>query len=68
MTTWMYLGPSCLNRSFSTELDSLEIDTQILGILVHGDYQNLGPSPVPLREWVTNPWVSLLELTFICLC
>jgi hypothetical protein len=33
---WMYLGLSYLDRSFSTELDSTEINTRIRGILVHG--------------------------------
>jgi hypothetical protein len=30
---WMYPGPSCPDRSFSTELDDAEIDTQIWRIL-----------------------------------
>jgi hypothetical protein len=29
---------------------------------------NLGSSPIPLREGVDNPWVSLLRPTFSYLC
>jgi hypothetical protein len=28
-TMWMYLGPSCLDCSFSTELENIEIDIRI---------------------------------------
>jgi hypothetical protein len=31
MTMWMYLGPSCLDRPLSIELDDTEINTQIQG-------------------------------------
>jgi hypothetical protein len=41
---WMYLGPSCPDCSFSTELDDAEIDVQIRGILVHRVNWNSGPS------------------------
>jgi hypothetical protein len=37
---WMYPGLSCPNRSFSAELDDVEINTQIRGILVHEANQN----------------------------
>jgi hypothetical protein len=67
MTMWMYPGPSCPDRPFSTELDDMEINTQIRGIL-HGANQNCGPGPVHLREGVDSPWVSLIEITFVCLC
>jgi hypothetical protein len=30
--------------------------------------QNFGSGPIPLRDGVDNPWVSLLELTSISLC
>jgi hypothetical protein len=62
---WTYLGPSCPDHSFSVELDDTEINTWIRGILVYGVNQNSGPSPIPLREGVVRPWVSLLELIFI---
>jgi hypothetical protein len=68
MTMWIYLGPSYPDHSIYAELDSAEINTQIRGILVHGVDEDLGPSSVPLRDGVVSPWVSLLELTFICLC
>jgi hypothetical protein len=68
MTMWMYLGLSCPDRSFSTEFDSVKINTRIQGPLVHGADQDPSPSPVPLREGVISPRVSLLELTFVCLC
>jgi hypothetical protein len=64
----MYLGLSCPNRSFSAELDGTEINTRIRGILVHGANQNSGNRLVPLREGAISPWVSFLELIFICLC
>jgi hypothetical protein len=64
----MYPGSGYPDSSFSTELDSAEINTWIRGILVHGADQDPAPSLVPLREGVISPWVSLLELTFICLC
>jgi hypothetical protein len=54
MTKWVYPGPSCPDRSFSTELDDAEINAD----------QNSGPSLIPLREGVVNPWVSLLKLIF----
>jgi hypothetical protein len=54
MTKWVYPGPSCPDRSFSTELDDAEINAN----------QNSGPNLIPLREGVVNPWVSLLKLIF----
>jgi hypothetical protein len=69
---WMYPGLSYPDRSFSAELDSAEINTQIRRIPVHGANQDSGPSPSPspihLREGVISPSVSLLELTFVSLC
>jgi hypothetical protein len=65
---WMYLGPSCPDRPFSTELGNTEIDTQIRGVLAHGTNLNLGFSLIPLREGVNNPWVSSLGFSFGCLC
>jgi hypothetical protein len=64
---WMYFGPSCPDRPFSVELGDTKISTQIWGVLAHGADLNFGSSPVPLREGVHNPWVSLLEFTFIYL-
>jgi hypothetical protein len=61
----MCLGPSCPNRSFSTELDDVEINAQILGVLVHGANQNSCPSLIPLGEGVISPWMSLLDLISI---
>jgi hypothetical protein len=65
---WMYPGPSCPDRPFSTELDGTEDNTRIQGVLACGANLIFVSSLVPLREGVHNPWVSLLELTFICLC
>jgi hypothetical protein len=64
---WMYLGPSCPDRPFSAELGDTKISTQIWGVLAHGADLNFGSNPAPLREGVDNPWVSLLEFTFIYL-
>jgi hypothetical protein len=44
---WMYPGSSCLDRSFSTELDDTEIKTQIQGVLSHGADLNLGSGSIP---------------------
>jgi hypothetical protein len=55
MAMWMYLGPSCPNRLFSTKLDGTETNTQIQGVLAHGADQNIGSSPIPLREEVDRP-------------
>jgi hypothetical protein len=65
---WMYPGSSCLDHPFSTELDDTEINTRIQGVLTHGADLNFGSGPVPLREGVKIPWVSLLELILIYLC
>jgi hypothetical protein len=64
---WMYLGPSCPDHPFSTELDNTEINTQIRGFLAHEVNQNSSSGPTPLREGVNSPWMSLLELTFVYL-
>jgi hypothetical protein len=61
----MYQGPSCPDHCFPAELDDSEINTWIRGILAHGVDQNFGSDPVPLREGVESPWVSLLELSFL---
>jgi hypothetical protein len=58
MTMWIYLGPSCPDHPFSTELDGTEINTWIQGVLAHGADQNFGSSPVLLGEGVDNPWVE----------
>jgi hypothetical protein len=68
ITIWIYLGPSCPDRPFSVELDDMEINTRIRWVLAHGADQNFGSGLVPLREGVLSPCVSLLELTFVCLC
>jgi hypothetical protein len=70
MTIWMYPGPSFPDRPFSAELDGMKVNTWIWGggVLAHGAEQNFGSDPVPLGEGVNNPWVSLLELTSVCLC
>jgi hypothetical protein len=67
ITIWMYPGPSCPDRPFSIELNDMEINTWIRGVLTHGADQNFGFGLVPLREWVLSPCVSLLKLTFVCL-
>jgi hypothetical protein len=54
MIMWMYLGLSCPDCSFSTELDDAQINTQIRGILVYGANQNPDPSPIPLRGAVIS--------------
>jgi hypothetical protein len=64
----MYPGPSCPDRPFSAELDDMEIDPRIWGVLAHGANKKFGIGTVPLSKGVVNPWVSLFELTFVCLC
>jgi hypothetical protein len=59
---WMYAGTSCPDRSFSIELDEVEIKARILRFLALRAHRNSGPSSIPLREGVISPWVSLLEL------
>jgi hypothetical protein len=65
---WMYWGPSCLDRPFSTELGDTEINTQIQGIHAHGADLNLGSGSIPLREGVDSPRVSSLGFLFVYLC
>jgi hypothetical protein len=65
---WMYPGPSCPDHSFSAELDNVEINARIHGILVYGANQNPSPSRIPLRGGVVSPWVTLLKLIFVWLC
>jgi hypothetical protein len=65
---WMSPGPCCPDRYFSLELDDMEINSRIQGVLAHGADKNFIFGPVPLREGVDNPWVSLLELNSVCLC
>jgi hypothetical protein len=66
--TWMHLGPSCPDHPVSVELGNTEINTQVRGVLAPGADPSLGSSPVPLREKVDNPRVSLLGLAFSYLC
>jgi hypothetical protein len=68
MTMWMYPGPRCLDRPFSTELGDTGINTRIRGVLTHGVDLMFGSSLVPLREGIDNSWVNPLGLTFIYLC
>jgi hypothetical protein len=65
---WMFPGPSCPDCPFFAELDGVEVNTRILGVLAHGDDLIFSFDLVPLREGADSPWVSLLELTFFCLC
>jgi hypothetical protein len=65
---WMYPMPSCPDRSFYEELGDKEINTRVHGILTHGVIPNFGTSPVPLRERVNSPYVSLLGPTFGYIC
>jgi hypothetical protein len=65
---WMDPRPGCSDYSFSTELDNALIDTRVRRILTLGAQQNSGPSLIPLREGVANPWVSPLELASAQLC
>jgi hypothetical protein len=68
MTKWMYPGLSCPDCSFSVELYDTEINTRIRGVLAHGADMNFDFRPVPLREGLDSPCVSLHELTFVYLC
>jgi hypothetical protein len=56
---WMYLGPSCFDRSSSEELSAAEIKTQIHKVLDLGPDPNPGVSPAPLREGVASTRVSM---------
>jgi hypothetical protein len=64
----MYTRPSCPDHPFDKELENTGVNTRIRGVLAHGVDHSFGSIPVPLREGVDSPWVSLLELTFFCLC
>jgi hypothetical protein len=68
ITMLMNPGSSYPDRSFFAELDDVEINARIRGILIYGANQNSGPSPIPLRGGAISPWVSLLKLIFIGLC
>jgi hypothetical protein len=61
---WMYPGPSCPDCPFSAELNDMEINTWVRGVLARGADLNLGSVSVPLRARVDSPWVSPLGLTF----
>jgi hypothetical protein len=52
---WMYLGPNCLDCSFSTEPINAEIDIWIPRILALGAHRNSGPSLIPIRKGVVIP-------------
>jgi hypothetical protein len=59
VTTWMHPRPSCPDRPISTELGDMEINARIRGVLAPRADLSLGSGPVPLRERVDSPWVSL---------
>jgi hypothetical protein len=42
---WMYPGPICPDRPFSTELRDAEINTRIQGVLANGVDMNFGSGP-----------------------
>jgi hypothetical protein len=56
---WLYLGPSCPDRSFFRELSAAKINTWMHKVLDHGAYLNLGAGPAPLQEGVASARVSL---------
>jgi hypothetical protein len=68
MTMWMDPGPSCPDHPFSKELGDRKVSTRVHGVHAHGAIPNLGTGPVPLREGIESPSVSLLGPTFDCLC
>jgi hypothetical protein len=59
---WRYPGPSCSDRSFLAELTDAEVDSWVRRILGLGVNRHSGYGPVPLRDEVVSPWVSLLRL------
>jgi hypothetical protein len=65
---WMDPGPSCPDHPFSKELGDRKVSTHVHGVHAHGAIPNLGTGPVPLREGIESPSVSLLGPTFDCLC
>jgi hypothetical protein len=65
---WMYPRSSGPNRSFSEELDDMEINSQIHKVLPYGAILNLGTGPVPLREGVNCNWETPLGPTFSYMC
>jgi hypothetical protein len=48
MNKLMYPGPSCPNRPFSVELNGVEINTRIRGVLAHAVDPNFGSGLVSL--------------------
>jgi hypothetical protein len=55
---WRYLGPSCPDRHFSTELADAEVDTWVRRILALEVSRRSDSDPVPLRDGVASPWLS----------
>jgi hypothetical protein len=52
---WMYLGPSCSNRSFFVEVGDAEVAARIQRVLIHEPNRNSGPSLIPFREGPSAP-------------
>jgi hypothetical protein len=63
-TMWMYLGPSCPDRSFYEESGDVEINTRIHRALAHVVDLNPGVSPSTLREGVDSTRVCLFASAF----
>jgi hypothetical protein len=59
---WRYPGPSCPDRSFSTELMDMKVNARVRKLIALGACRPSAPSTASLREGVGSPWVSLFEL------
>jgi hypothetical protein len=52
---WRYLGPNNPDRSFTTELADVEVDTRVRRILALRVNRHSGSGPVHLRDGVVSP-------------
>jgi hypothetical protein len=59
-------GSSCLNCPFSAELDDMEINTQIRGVLAHGADQNFCSGPFKGRGQQHLGESAQAHFTFLC--
>jgi hypothetical protein len=73
---WTYLGPSCLERPSSEELNAVEGEARIHKVLDLAVSLTLSAGPVPLRRGINSVRVSTLGpistvfliLSFHCAC
>jgi hypothetical protein len=62
---WVYLEPSCPDRSFFAELDDVEINARIRGVLVHGANQNSSPNLILFKGRGRQPFYESARAHFL---